>query len=344
VVFVDLFGTLILPATCGYLGYLIYRVASHSGPFPLISIIMIAAVYGLQALVFLLRRKWQHIGWMIIYVLAYPIYSFILPVYSFWKQDDFSWGTTRIVIGEQGSKQIIAMADEGFDPQSIPLQRWNDYAAANSLPGQRGVPGAMEKPYDPPNYTDNAYEMDDFRSTYSSHRPASTVLTGFHNQAYMPPQSPAPFGGMTRHSTATAPFKDQPQYGQHSRVQSMAGMTEPYRDIATSPNMSRSHENLGLLGHQSPPLRNTRSPPLRNTRSPLGNSRPVSTVDFRELSTGPDDLTITDCIRSCLAEVDLDNVTKKQVRALVEQRLQIQITGDRRVFLDRQIDSELANM
>ena len=70
VVFIDLFGTLILPATCAYLGYLIYRVASHTGQFPLISIIMIGAVYGLQAIIFLIKRQWQHIGWMIIYILA----------------------------------------------------------------------------------------------------------------------------------------------------------------------------------------------------------------------------------------------------------------------------------
>lgn len=32
------------------------------------------------------------------------------------------------------------------------------------------------------------------------------------------------------------------------------------------------------------------------------------------------------------------------VRALVEQRLQTELSGDRRAFLDRQIDNELANM
>ena len=34
VVLVDLLGTIILPATCVYLVYLIYRVASHTGPSP----------------------------------------------------------------------------------------------------------------------------------------------------------------------------------------------------------------------------------------------------------------------------------------------------------------------
>lgn len=32
------------------------------------------------------------------------------------------------------------------------------------------------------------------------------------------------------------------------------------------------------------------------------------------------------------------------VRVLVEQRLQTSLTGDKRAFLDRQIDQELANM
>ncbi|KAK2827803.1 hypothetical protein FQN49_007325 [Arthroderma sp. PD_2] len=74
--------------------------------------------------------------------------------------------------------------------------------------------------------------------------------------------------------------------------------------------------------------------------------RPSSTlVDFRNPpSQGPDEATITAAIQGCLGEVDLDTVTKKQVRALVEQRLQTTLTGEKKAFLDRQIDNELANM
>lgn len=68
---------------------------------------MIAAIYGLQALVFILRRKWDMIGWMVFYILAIPIFSFLLPLYSFWRMDDFSWGQTRIVLGEAGKKLIV---------------------------------------------------------------------------------------------------------------------------------------------------------------------------------------------------------------------------------------------
>lgn len=165
VVFIDLFGTIILPATCAYLGYLIYRIAKRDGPFPLISVVMIAAVYGLQALIFTIKRQWQHIGWMIIYIIAFPVYSFILPIYSFWKQDDFTWGSTRVVLGEKGSSKVVQIEDEGFNPRSIPMQRWDDYAQLNNLPGRRGP--SMEQSYGSA-YDENNAEMDDMKSMYST--------------------------------------------------------------------------------------------------------------------------------------------------------------------------------
>lgn len=305
VVFIDLFGTIILPATCGYLGYLIYRVATHSGQFPLISIIMIAAVYGLQAIIFIIKRQWQHVGWMIIYIMAFPIYSLVLPVYSFWNQDNFSWGNTRIVIGEKGNRQIVAVDDESFDPRSVPLQTWDHYATTHDLPGRRGLATSVEKPHQ-----DDApgYEMDEIKSIYSSVKPESTILTGFHNQTptYMPPPSSTPF--VNRQSTLSnfTPYSDRPQY-QHVRQQSLAGMSEQYQDNPFNSRISLPSTD-NLLAMQSPPLR-------RQSRSPLGysGSRPVSTVDFRgQLAGGPDDGAIIDAVRSCLAEVNLDNVTKKQ--------------------------------
>lgn len=87
--------------------YLIYLAAGAHQQIPTLSIILIAAVYGLQALVFVLRRKWDMIGWMVFYIIAIPIFSFFLPLYSFWRMDDFSWGQTRVVLGESGKKMIV---------------------------------------------------------------------------------------------------------------------------------------------------------------------------------------------------------------------------------------------
>jgi len=65
---------------------------------------------------------------MVIYILAMPIFSLGLPLYSFWHMDDFSWGNTRIVTGESGRKVVIS--DEGkFDPSSIPKKKWEEYQA-----------------------------------------------------------------------------------------------------------------------------------------------------------------------------------------------------------------------
>lgn len=359
VVFIDLFGTIILPATCGYLGYLIYRVATHTGQFPLISLIMIAAVYGLQAVIFILKRQWQHIGWMLIYLIAFPIYSFVLPIFSFWNQDNFSWGTTRIVIGEKGNKQIVALEDEGFDPRSVPLQRWDDYAAMNNLPGRRGMGGNMEKNYED-DFPNDGFEMDEVHSVYSSAKPASTILTGFQNgpPTYVSPQSPAAFGHPTRQSThSIAPYRDSPQYARsHSRLQSTTNMSDYYQDqprshsrLQSTTNMSDHYQDQPYQRMSMPSTDNLiamQSPPLRQSRTPLGyaSSRPASTVDFQRAYIGPDDNMIADAVRTCLTEVDLDNVTKKQVRALVEQRLQTELVGEKKTFLDRQIDTELANM
>jgi chitin synthase len=87
--------------------YLVYLVAGEHKSIPQLSLIMISAIYGLQALVFVLRRKWDMVGWMIFYIIAIPAFSFFLPLYSFWRMDDFSWGQTRVVMGESGKKIII---------------------------------------------------------------------------------------------------------------------------------------------------------------------------------------------------------------------------------------------
>jgi len=82
-------------------------------------------------------------------------------------------------------------------------------------------------------------------------------------------------------------------------------------------------------------------------RIPLGmhhGDGSAQSFDFQRGNSGPDDGMIIESIQSVLRDVDLDTVTKKQVRALVEQRLQTELVGERRTFMDRQIDNELANM
>ncbi|KAJ2788172.1 hypothetical protein GGI15_000193 [Coemansia interrupta] len=127
VVFIDLITTIIMPATVVYLAYLIYQLTNPDSTTSYISLYLLAAIYGMQALIFILKRQWQHIGWMIVYILAIPLFSFLIPIYSFWHFDDFSWGNTRVVIGESGRKHVYTVDNEKFDKSSIPVRKWSDY-------------------------------------------------------------------------------------------------------------------------------------------------------------------------------------------------------------------------
>ncbi|KAK0641562.1 chitin synthase-like protein [Cercophora newfieldiana] len=128
IVFIDLMSTIVQPVTIAYIVYLIVLVVQKATVVPVTAFVLLGAIYGLQAIIFILRRKWEMIGWMILYVLAVPVFSFGLPLYSFWHMDDFNWGNTRVVAGEKGKKVVIS--DEGkFDPASIPRKKWEEYQA-----------------------------------------------------------------------------------------------------------------------------------------------------------------------------------------------------------------------
>ena len=66
------------------------------------------------------------VGWMVFYILAIPVFSVVLPLYSFWKMDDFSWGQTRKVAG--GDKEADHGDKEGeFDSSHIVMKRWAEF-------------------------------------------------------------------------------------------------------------------------------------------------------------------------------------------------------------------------
>jgi chitin synthase len=128
IVFIDLLSTIVQPVVVAYIVYLFVLLGTSSTIVPVTSLILLGAIYGLQAIIFILRRKWEMVGWLVLYIAAIPVFSFGLPLYAFWHMDDFNWGNTRVVAGEKGNKVVIS--DEGkFDPASIPRKRWEEYQA-----------------------------------------------------------------------------------------------------------------------------------------------------------------------------------------------------------------------
>lgn len=59
----DLIGTVVLPVTLCYLGYLVYLlVTMPSAQYVMVSIYALAGTYALQAVVFMMRMKFDMLG------------------------------------------------------------------------------------------------------------------------------------------------------------------------------------------------------------------------------------------------------------------------------------------
>ena len=98
IVILDLIATLILPASLIYIGYIVYITIWMKEPLSMLMLVVWGIVIGVQVVVFLLRSRWDYWWWFIVFMIAgVPVFYFILPLYSFWHMDDFSWGTTRQV-------------------------------------------------------------------------------------------------------------------------------------------------------------------------------------------------------------------------------------------------------
>ncbi|RUS18327.1 chitin synthase-domain-containing protein [Endogone sp. FLAS-F59071] len=127
VVFMELVGTVVLPAAISFTLYLVV-ISFFVRPVPIIPLLLLAAILGLPAvLISLTTRKMVYVGWMFVYLLSLPIWNFVLPVYAYWHFDDFSWGQTRLVQGEVKGDDHSRKEGE-FDSSQIVMRRFEEWA------------------------------------------------------------------------------------------------------------------------------------------------------------------------------------------------------------------------
>lgn len=112
VVIFDIMVQLCIPAVSGYVVFLIYEFIRGT-PIPIVFYIAIAC-YCLPLLIPLYKKNFNYFFWFILYVIAFPFWTIILPVYALLFMDDFSWGNTqeikkteKIVKVENSSDQIV---------------------------------------------------------------------------------------------------------------------------------------------------------------------------------------------------------------------------------------------
>ncbi|KAJ3999067.1 glycosyltransferase family 2 protein [Lentinula boryana] len=306
VVMIDLISTIIQPVTVGYIVYLIYSVAGAGEAIPTLSLIMIAAIYGLQALVFIMRRKWDMIGWMVFYILAIPIFSLYLPLYSFWRMDDFSWGATRLVMGESGKKLIVH--DEGkFDPKAIPLKSWTDYE--NELWDKE-----------------------------SNHSIGSWVPPNkFQNEGYAESQTASLYGRETYY---------EPQRGYSPAPSQMQTMYPPppgYQSGRNTPQANLRNPMDTMYGGQPQFTPSLYQPtPSRPTTNYLDMAIPTtSSPDNGSLSGGPSDMDIERAVQDIIRVADLNSITKRGIRRQLEELFGVDLAA-RKATINAAIDRCLA--
>ncbi|KAI8587945.1 chitin synthase 6 [Geranomyces variabilis] len=366
VVFFDLFATLIMPATTAYLAWLIYS-AIKAATAPIMSLIMIAAAYGLQAIIFIIKREYQHIGWMIINVLAMPVFSFWLPLYSFWHFDDFSWGNTRKIAGAAG-KDSHGGDTEIFDPSIVPVRTWEEHEAM-MMEQQREVQASAASQPDPNAVyyagvdVQSEYGGDNYGSEYSYVPP--------HQQQYQPSRPPSMYaesinggGGGARgtinprratpsvHSGSSAYQSNPATADPRSRTTDHRLSYIPLAALHQAPQQhSSSYFNPGSdhSGSQPAPpatigLRNSKLYPSNLALDRLLYPTPdaaqheINSSDQWNSDTPPTDEDLVQRIRFVIANSDLRTLTKRKVREELSAFFKIDLM-DRKVFIGERVEA-----
>ncbi|KAJ3246982.1 hypothetical protein HDU78_005633 [Chytriomyces hyalinus] len=326
VVFIDLFATFVQPATLAYIAYLIYAATSspEQFSFPLISIVMIAAIYGFQIIIFVLKREWQHIGWMIVYLLCIPFSALYIPIYSFWHFDDFSWGNTRMVVEDGQTKEVDAEF-EPYNPAEIVLQKWPDFEAqrlkqieANPTRGITPVPtvaAAGISAYGVPSYGNG-----------SAMYPAG-VSGGYAGSAYGGTPVSAYGGMMPMQQGPVAGSAYGSVYGQPMGVPGAPGSV--YGGGYAAPGFS---PQMMMPGGQMMPG----APPQLQQQQQYAPSLLSSSTSRSQ----PSDEQILQQIRQILSTADLMTVTRKSVREELGRVFGVDLSG-RKEYIHSCIDGVL---
>ncbi|KAI8976111.1 chitin synthase [Pilobolus umbonatus] len=157
VVFMELVGTLALPAAISFTLYLV--ILACLGQPAIVPLILLALILGLPAVLILMTsRKVVYVCWMLIYLISLPIWNFVLPTYAYWHFDDFSWGDTRKV---EGIKKDKGHGHEGgeFDSSVITMKKWSEYEI------DRRIKIAKDRNLPIPHFIERNYSVDVFRNT-----------------------------------------------------------------------------------------------------------------------------------------------------------------------------------
>ncbi|CAG8728778.1 9175_t:CDS:2, partial [Dentiscutata erythropus] len=123
--FLDLFGTLTSPFAIIFTIYLIIGLLVGQ-PYGLQVGNAVATYLAQLFLIVIAGLSPINALWFLVYLTSVPVWTVILPLYSFWNFDDFTWGATRKIegadTGHDGDQTFYK-----FDPRKIVFKRWDEW-------------------------------------------------------------------------------------------------------------------------------------------------------------------------------------------------------------------------
>ncbi|KAF5385048.1 hypothetical protein D9615_001006 [Tricholomella constricta] len=223
VVGMELAGTLVLPAAIAFTLYLIIVSIIPGGSNTTIPLILLAIVLGLPGLLIVVTsRKIAYFGWMLVYLISIPIWNGILPAYAFWHFDDFSWGQTRKVEGQD--KTETGDKEGEFDSTHIVMKRWAEFER-----DRRWKSGTQSR--------DSAY--------YEKRTESNRYSTASNSDVTHPMNSGS--GGFNDTSTVDTYGQQRPRYDSHANTLLMLpaplAVNRPMMSSSSSVGMSRTSED-----------------------------------------------------------------------------------------------------
>ncbi|KAI8809058.1 chitin synthase-domain-containing protein, partial [Cladochytrium replicatum] len=129
VVFLDLIGTAVFPASLviTYIMIVESAITGYKSVTQFLPTILLICVIFLPAILCVLISRGpviNHFMWMCVYLLSLPIWQIVLPLYSFWHFDDFSWGATRKVDGVDGRGATMVRSGK---KEKVMFRKWEEY-------------------------------------------------------------------------------------------------------------------------------------------------------------------------------------------------------------------------
>lgn len=248
VVFMELAGTLVLPAAISFTIYLLVISAINGASATRIPLILLAIILGLPGLLIVVTsRKVAYVGWMFVYLLSLPIWNFVLPTYAFWHFDDFSWGQTRKISGDKGGNHGDKEGE--FDSTHIVMKRWAEFERDRRWRLNHSRDSSYLDPYRsisprrPESHRQSLISMPD---TYDPYGRPGTFMQSQHSDS--PDASPQPYP-RTRQDSAPLLMLPAPLAVSNQQSASVSSSLAETASMFTSPG-PEMHPNYRL--HRTP--------------------------------------------------------------------------------------------